>query len=261
MDNFDKNQNFGEELDTAATAQNELKEEPLTDNLSIKTEQTQVESLILSQAEEEENLGEVKTKKKKRVSLINVILIILIVILILRLIFNFFFSGIYIVGDSMLSTIIGAESADLPGGDYLYINKYSEPDYGDIVVVDSGEKDEYGKTKVIIKRVIALDGDSVYLQNGKLYLKKYGEEDFSLIVEDYVDVERNLNLSYNTTSEYHVEGMFLLGDNRDGSKDSRSYGCFSYDNLYGVVTEWSLTLKQPISAVFNFFKFTLNFNI
>ena len=51
--------------------------------------------------------------------------------------------------------------------------------------------------------------------------------------------------------------MFVLGHNRNVSHDSRAeeYGCFSYSQLVGVITDWSLNCKEFFTGLYTFFAF------
>ena len=82
-----------------------------------------------------------------------------------------------------------------------------------------------GKTKNLIKRVIALPGDSLRIQEGKVYVN--GEE----LEEGY------LNGEY-TSSEVEIDRIpegqiFVMGDNRDNSLDSRSFGPVDMEMIQG----------------------------
>lgn len=183
-----------------------------------------------------------------------VILIILIVLLLFRIFFLSRYMGIYVVGSSMSPTLTGASSISSPGGDYLYADTHAEPEHGDIVVVEVAEND------AIIKRVIALGGDSVYLDRGVVYIMYAGTDSFVALEESYVDVANNSpDYALNTTEVTVVpEGyMYLLGDNRTNSHDSRypDYGCFPESDLVGVIAEWSLNCKSFLSGLYSFFAF------
>lgn len=183
----------------------------------------------------------------------NVLIMILASVLILSLAFNLLYSKIYVVGSSMQRTLTGATSQQSPGGDYIYICKYIKPDYGDIVVVDVGDHN-------IIKRVIAFGGDKVEMVHGVLYVND------NLVEEPYVSPENNTDIEKNTFAALVVdEGcVFCMGDNRDVSMDSRpskyssnSYGCMPVENISGVVTGWSMQLKEAVTNWHTFFDFTL----
>lgn len=70
-----------------------------------------------------------------------------------------------------------------------------------------------------IKRVIGLPGDYIEISNGNVYING------SLLTEEYLQpgVETNNSLFTNFTVP---EGyIFVMGDNREGSMDSREFGC------------------------------------
>ena len=53
----------------------------------------------------------------------------------MELLFNQLYTGIYVIDRSMTPTLIGATSAGSADGEFIYVDKYAKPDYGDIVVV------------------------------------------------------------------------------------------------------------------------------
>lgn len=205
--------------------------------------------------------------EKPRPSVLNLILNIIIVficlVLVAEIIFNAYFTNIYVKGSSMMPTLNGAPISEdgseiLPGGDYVFVDTHAKPTYSDIVVVQTSDGNEKYD---IIKRVIAFGGDTVRLDRGKLFIKYAGENEFKEIEEKYVHPEYNdPRLAQNTTDGDHVVAdgcMYLLGDNRNDSLDSRKRGDFPLSSLVGVVTEWSISNKGWITAVFTFFEFTL----
>ena len=111
-------------------------------------------------------------------------------------------------GDSMYST--------LEEGDYLIINrmayKFKEPQRGDIIVFKSDLQQDDGTTKDLVKRVIGIPGDTVKIENGKVYVN--GEE----LVEPYLDEDIT---SGEVDTVVPKDSVFVLGDNRKISLDSR----------------------------------------
>lgn len=95
---------------------------------------------------------------------------------------------------------------------------------------------EVGKTSYI-KRVIALPGEHIQIKDGKVYIN--GEE----LVEEYLPVGTITNSG--ARDEYAggqfmdlvvPEGtVFVMGDNRGNSGDSRMFGCIPYDKIEGKV--------------------------
>lgn len=191
--------------------------------------------------------------------LINAVLIILALILAGEIIFNMCYTGIYVVNISMTPTLKGATvlGYDANGraiagtdGDYVYIKTGAKPDYGDIVVVYRPSEGDN-----IIKRAVAKENDEVWFEDGWLYLNGEKQE------EPYISDE------YRTSPEceyynfpHHVVGegcVFLLGDNRNHSDDSRKHGDYKLENIIGVVPEWSVRCKKFSTAMHAFFYFKL----
>lgn len=189
---------------------------------------------------------------------LNVVLLILVFVLALELVFFSRFKRFYVVGSSMYPTLIGADDEYSAGGDYVYADIYAAPQRGDIVVITTekcGDAAAEKKMITIIKRVIAMEGDSVELRAGKLYLND------APVSEPYVEDACNTpSLDKNNFERVMVPDgcIFVLGDNRDASNDSRGcYGMIESDDVVGVVADWSLALKGAVTAFGSFFDFTV----
>ena len=192
--------------------------------------------------------------------ILNVVIVVFFLVFITELIFNSFYTNIYVKGSSMEPTLNGAPTYTevLPGGDYVFVNTKVKPDYFDIVVVET--KDSFGNTYNIIKRAVAFGGDTVKIDRGQLYIKYSGDKEFIKVNESYVTAEHNNPTdSNNTFGEYVVPDgcMFLLGDNRNVSEDSRRKGAFKMSSLLGVVPDWSIKHKKAITDFYTFFEFKL----
>lgn len=192
-----------------------------------------------------ESLLGAKIKEKNAERAFSVLLCVVFALLILILAFNLTYKRVYVVGSSMNDTLTGApdNNPQKAGGDFVYVFE-GNPSRGDIVVIRTD-------TKTLIKRVIALGGDTVKIVDGKVYLN--GVE----LSEPYVSADNNTSVG--SFDEITVaEGCFyFLGDNRDSSNDSRNIGCLPVDSVIGIVAKWSLTFKNVVTAFNTFFEFTL----
>ena len=135
----------------------------------------------------------------------------IIIVLVVVLIRTFLFTPIRVSGPSMLPT--------LKNGDIMVLNKVAKVDRFDIVVIKSKR---YSET--LIKRVIALPGETLEVKNGILYIN--GKK----IKDKY---------GYGTTSDVGKmkipEGeYFVMGDNRSVSADSRLFGTFTKKEIKGT---------------------------
>ena len=136
----------------------------------------------------------------------DIVYMLVIVMLLLML----FFRVIVVDGPSMERTLLN--------GDYMLLVSnlfYKEPQYGDVVVVS---KQAYDNGKPIVKRVIATEGQTVDI-----------DFEAGIVSVDGVPLDEPYTKTLTTLKEgaafpQTVEPgcVFIMGDNRNNSKDSRS---------------------------------------
>ena len=125
------------------------------------------------------------------------------------LVFLLLFRVIVVSGDSMYSTLLD--------GDYLLLLGnvfYQEPESGDIVVIS---KESFDHGTPIVKRVIATEGQTVDIDfaNGIVYV------DDAALNEPYINSLTTMNEGNHFPLTVEDDCVFVLGDNRGVSRDSR----------------------------------------
>jgi signal peptidase I len=165
----------------------------------------------------------------------------LLMVFVLTILINMFILQMYKVeGHSMDPTLQDQERMIISKISHTFS---SMPDYGDIVVIDSRTersrsiKDDFlenpliylitGKSEefMYVKRVIGKPGDTLEFKNHKVY--RNGEE----LQEPYIKEAMNTPGEYTyKVPENHV---FVMGDNRNNSKDSRHIGAIPLDHVLG----------------------------
>jgi signal peptidase I len=161
-----------------------------------------------------------------------------LIALAIALLIRIFVAAPYVVdGTSMLPTfqnwnylIIEKLTACVPfTNDCIYLG---EPQRGDVIVLDLPQE----TSRALIKRVIGLPGDTVVISGTQPTITIYNKANpngFTLN-EPYIDPANyggptNINVTLGA-NEYYV-----LGDNRDVSADSRTWGILPRQDIVGVV--------------------------
>ena len=158
-----------------------------------------------------------KREYKKRLgSTLRRTLSVLIVVAAMSLLISFFFIPVFEVSSNSMSP-------NLNDGDYIAVHTIKELNRGDIVVFNVN-------SKVLVRRVIAKEGDSVdfddvghVLVNGEVLNEPY--------IENVARGNINIQLPYVVPSGR----VFVLSDNRNVSADSRNtaVGCLSEEQIIG----------------------------
>ncbi len=183
-----------------------------------------------------------KDKGSELSFLLTVLFFILVSALIVTV--NTWYIKVVVDGSSMYPTLQNEQ--------VVTVSTVDDYDYGSIIVI----KDEL-KNDWIVKRVIAKGGDTVKIENGKVYLRKQGTNSFIELQEDYLADSVKTYPANNKESEiYHVleDEIFYLGDNRRVSEDSRGeFGTCEESQVVGVVKESLLWLRPVDHFIFKLF--------
>ena len=164
-----------------------------------------------------------RRNKKVNVAVVKEIFVWMIEILLTVLLA---FTFVYFIG--LRTSVVGHSMAEtLNGGDEILVNRFiykvTDPKHNDIIVFlpNGNEKSHY-----YVKRVIAVPGDTVHIQNGTVYVngEVFEEEVEVSSIEDAGLAAEEITLD---SDEY-----FVLGDNRNNSEDSR------YANIGNIKKEY-----------------------
>lgn len=138
------------------------------------------------------------------------------------------------------SYVVDGESMEptLDDGNLLMVNKIiydiTDIDRFDVIVFHATKQDDY------VKRVIGIPGDTIQYKDDKLYVNgDYVEEAFLAPFKDdstSIPYTKDFTLEEKTGAAEVPDGkLFVMGDNRDNSLDSRSFGFIPQDRLVGKV--------------------------
>ncbi|WP_129596140.1 signal peptidase I [Anaerophilus nitritogenes] len=132
--------------------------------------------------------------------------------------------------------------------DKVFVNKIAyflkNPHYGDIVIFHPPIDER--KDELFIKRIIAVEGDEFVMKGGILYIN--GKK----VEESYIQHENYEERLYEVTKGKVPPGMvFVMGDNRNDSNDSRCFGFVPKKNIKGKanIRIWPMEAIQSFSSI------------
>lgn len=141
----------------------------------------------------------------------------LLLLVLVFLLFRFVIGVSFVKGNSMESTLHSGEMV-------LYTRLHSICERGDVVSVKIPSGEYY------VKRIIAVEGDTIDIRDGQVYING------QLLEEPYIDGE---TLPQNGRVKYPFtvgnEQIFVMGDNRKDSMDSRSFGVVGERQIKGKI--------------------------
>jgi signal peptidase I len=132
---------------------------------------------------------------------------------------KFLFTPVTVQGESMMPTF--------ENNNKVVVSKISEIERFDMIVFHSPISEDNH-----IKRVIGLPGDKVEVKDDVLYINGVKRE------EPYLKSNKEqyqMTLTQDFATEVPDHSLFVMGDNRLKSGDSRYYGFISYDAVIGEV--------------------------
>lgn len=158
------------------------------------------------------------------------------------LIKTFLMQAYFIPSESMVTT--------LEISDRVLVNKLSyavgDVSRGDLVVFSRPATQPEGEPD-LIKRVIGLGGETIQFRDGQVFIREPGGTEYQLLREPYLDegvttrdfpagplppncITESEDVRACTIPEGH---LFMMGDNRGGSSDSRVFGPIDEDTVVG----------------------------
>jgi len=129
----------------------------------------------------------------------------------------------------------GSMESTLQVGDFLFVNKFiyhfGDPKPGDIVVFEY----PLNPTKDFIKRVIAIEGQTVEIRDKTLYIdgQVIPDPEFIKHIDSKFMPPELSTRDYFGPKQVPPGQLFVLGDNRDDSKDSRFWGFVDKNKVKG----------------------------
>lgn len=179
-----------------------------------------------------------KEKKGSGSDFLSTLLYCVVALIIFLLIRHFLFAPVSVDGESMVPT--------LEDQDRLILNKVDSIERFDVVVFPAPDAPE----KQYIKRIIGLPGDTIRFEDDVLYLNGEAvEEEYLAKAKENLTPGENFtedfSLATKTGEETVPEGSyFVMGDNRQNSKDSRVFGFVDASSVNGTANFRILPLKE-----------------
>lgn len=159
-----------------------------------------------------------ETKKSK--SFIREAIDLLSIFILMYLLFTFVLMSVRVDGQSMEPNFYNGDRGIMLRSLPANINN---PNYQDVVVVEIAQG---GESELIVKRVIAKPNDRLMIKDNQIYVNGQMIEDDSRALDTYMDDYSEIKLG---EDEY-----FVLGDNRNISRDSRIIGTIKRQQIKAI---------------------------
>jgi signal peptidase I len=119
--------------------------------------------------------------------------------------------------------------------------KFNDPERGDIVVFDAPPGEKSDQIQDLVKRVVGLPGEVLQEVNGTVYINNHKLD------EPYLKMPHTKNYK---ACRVPADTYFMMGDNRDQSKDSTYFGPIKSSTIVGraFIKIWPLNKIEFFSA-------------
>ncbi len=175
--------------------------------------------------------------------IIKIVIIALVIVIPIR---YFLFQPFLVSGESM--------EPNFKEGDYLIVDELSyrlrEPQRGEVIVF----KYPFDTSKRFIKRIIGLPGETIEIKEGKVFIIKDNNTE---VLDESKYLPEGLENKKNIKIFIPEDNFFVLGDNRNVSADSTSWGLLPRKNIIGqvYVRIWPFTafakVENPTYEIIN----------
>lgn len=185
-------------------------------NVIMKSKEKEKKDVINDNVEKDDVKEEKGKKEEKGIKkVIKEIIPYIVILLVVVIVRTYLVTPIIVNGPSMKPT--------LDGGEVMILDKRGKLDRFDVVVVKVSRN---GVKEEIIKRIIAMPGETIACENGIVYVNgRRQDEEYSMgTTDDFKLVELG-------DDEY-----FVMGDNREDSLDSRYFGAFKKSDIKGTTS-------------------------
>ncbi|MCS6775956.1 MAG: signal peptidase I [Chloroherpetonaceae bacterium] len=188
-------------------------------------------------------------------------------VLVFLIIRPFFVQAFYIPSESMEPTLLGHNAGPSPSGevhaetvhDHIFVNKliyrFREPQHGDIIVfraprnadMEAINRGREPQENVLIKRLIGLPGDTIEIKGGKVYRngtalnEPVADKDGNPPPGARYAIKEPMRMQEPESARFGVgeplklgpNELYVMGDNRNDSNDSRYWGTLKRDRVIG----------------------------